>query len=116
MARNKPTQGMPSTGHILLGNHAVNRTKGPTLASALSYDLGLHLRGLNPAGHGGHTLGTTLGGCILECTRVRAPMPSLITGHSRDFHLRGQTATAHGDLTQGTTCGGRFLLGDHEIA
>ena len=81
MARNKPTQGMPSTGHILLGNHVVNRTKGLTPASALSCDSDLSPIGLDPMVHGGHALGTTLGGCILECTHVRGPLPSLVTSH-----------------------------------
>ena len=51
-ARNEFTLGMASTGHILLGNHAVNHTKGPTLASAFSYGLDLHSGGLDPAIHG----------------------------------------------------------------
>ena len=107
---------MTSTGHILLGNHMVNRTEGPMPTSTLSCDLDLHPKGLDPAVHGEHTLGTTLGGCIPEYTRMRNPMPSLITGHSQDFHLGCQTAMVHGDLTQGIAHGGHILLGNHEIA
>ena len=54
-------------------------TKGPTPTFALSCDLGLCLAGLNPADHGGHTFGTTLGDCILKCTYIRDLVPSLIT-------------------------------------
>jgi len=107
---------MASTGHILLGNHVVNRIEGSTPTSALSCDPDLRPIGLDIAVHDGHTLGTTLGGCIPECTHVRGLVPSLITGHSRDFHLGSQTAMAHGDLTQGTACSDRILLGNHEIA
>jgi len=75
MACNKLTQGIASTGHILLGNDAVNYTKGPTPTFALSYDPDLHPKGPDPVVHGGHTLETTLRGCILKCTRVRAQCP-----------------------------------------
>ena len=115
MARDELTQGMASTGHILLGNYTVNLTKGSTPVAALSCDPDLCPIGLDPTVHGGHTLGTVLGGCIPECTRMRGPMPSLIIGHSRDFHLESQTAMAHGDLTQGMARGGHILLGNHEI-
>jgi hypothetical protein len=70
-ARNKLTRGMASTGHILLGNHDVNHTKGQMPASVLSCDPDLRPVGLDPMVHGGHTLKTTLEGCIPECTHVR---------------------------------------------
>jgi hypothetical protein len=62
MAHNELAQGMASTDHIILGNHAVNRTKGSMPASALSCDPDLHLVGLDPMVHGEHTLETTLEG------------------------------------------------------
>jgi hypothetical protein len=111
MARNKPAQGMASTGHILLGNHAVNRTERPTPVSVLSCDPDLRPVGLDPVVHSGHTLKTALGGCILECTHVRGLVPSLITSHGRDLHPGNQTAMAHGDLTQGMARGGHILFG-----
>jgi hypothetical protein len=57
-------RGMASTSHILLGNHAVNHSKGPVPVSALGH--GVHLGDLGPMAYGGRTLGTTHGGCILE--------------------------------------------------
>ena len=107
---------MASISHILLGNHVVNHTKGPTPASALSCDPDLRPEGLDPAIHGGHTLRTALGGCIPECTHVRGLVPSLITGHGRGLHLGNQMTMAHGDLTQGMTRGGHILFKNHEIA
>jgi hypothetical protein len=111
MARNKLAQGMASTSHILLGNHAVNRTERPTPVSILSCDPDLHPIGLDPAVHTGRTLETALGGCIPECTHVRGPVPFLIPGHGRDFHPGNQMAMAHGDLTQGMAHGGHILFG-----
>ena len=40
--------------------------------------------------HGRHTLRTTHGSYILECTHVRGPVPSLITGHGQDLHPRNR--------------------------
>jgi hypothetical protein len=51
-AHDKLTQGMAWTNHILLGNHMVNHTKGPALASALGHGPNLHLRNLGPAAYG----------------------------------------------------------------
>ena len=90
---------MASSGLILLGNHVVNRIEGSMATSALTCNPNVYPIGLDPIVHGRHTLGTTLGGCILECTHVRGPVPSFITGHSQDFHLGSQTATAYGNHT-----------------
>jgi hypothetical protein len=106
---------MASTGHILLGNHAVNHTKMRAPTSALGHGPDLHLGNPGPAAYGGHTPGTTLGAYILECTRERGLVPSLITGHSRDFHPGSQTAMTHGGLAQGTVRGGHIFLGNREI-
>jgi hypothetical protein len=81
MAHNKLARGMASTGHILLGNHAVNHTKGSAPTSALGHGVDLHLKNLGPTAYGGHTLGTAHRGCILEFTYVWGLWPSLITGH-----------------------------------
>ena len=107
---------MASTSHILLGNHVVNRTEGPTPAYALYCDSDLCPIGLHPTVHGGHTLGTTFRGCNPECTHVRGLVPPLIIGHGRDLHLGNQMTMAHGDLTQGTAHGGHIIFNNHEIA
>jgi hypothetical protein len=52
MAHDGLTQGMASTGHILLGNHAVNHTKGPVPTSALGHGPYLHLGNLGPMAYG----------------------------------------------------------------
>ena len=52
---------MASIGHILLGNHAVNHTKGLGPTSAFRRGPDLHPRDLDYAIHGGHTLETALG-------------------------------------------------------
>ena len=116
MAHNEFSQGMASTRHILLGNHAVNRTKGPAPMSTLGHGLDLHLRNLGPVAYGGHTLGTAHGGCILEFTNIGGPLPSLITSRDQDFHPGSQMAIAHGDLARGMAHGGHILSGNHEIA
>ena len=59
MAHDEHSQGMAMTGHILLGNHAVNHTKGPTLISTPGHGLDPHLRNLCSAAYGGRTLRTT---------------------------------------------------------
>ena len=66
--------------------------------------------------HGGHTLGTPLGGCIPGFTYIGGLAPSLITGHGQDFHLGRLRPMAHGELAQGMAYGGHILLGNHEIA
>ena len=91
--------GMAHGGHIHYENYGFIDAKGPAPMFAISNNPDLHLRNLGPTAYGGHTLGTAHGGCILECTHVRGPMPSLITGHGRDLHPGNQTAMAHGDLT-----------------
>jgi hypothetical protein len=53
---------MATTGHILLGNHAANHTKGLAPMFALGYGPDLHLRNLGLAAYGGRTLRTTHGG------------------------------------------------------
>ena len=65
--------------------------------------------------HGGHTLGISLRGCILECTHMRGLVPSLITSHGQDLHLRNRMAMALGDLTQGMAHSHHILLGNYEI-
>jgi hypothetical protein len=52
---------MALTSHILLGNHAVNHTKGPALASTFNHGPDLHLKNLGPAAYSGHSLGTAIG-------------------------------------------------------
>ena len=86
MAHDELARGMASTGHILLGNHVVNHTKGLTPASALGHGLDLHLWNLGPMTYGGRTLGTVYNGCVLEFTYIGGSGPSLITSHGRDFH------------------------------
>jgi hypothetical protein len=66
---------MASTGHILLGSHVVNHTKGSAPTSAFGYGLDLCPRGLNPVIHGEHTLETLLRGCILEFTYLGGLAP-----------------------------------------
>ena len=66
--------------------------------------------------HGGYTLRTPRGGCILEFTCVGGLAPSLITGHGQDFHLGSLRPMVHGELARGMAHGGRILLGNHEIA
>jgi hypothetical protein len=56
MAHDKLAQGMASTSHILLGNHAVNHTKGLAPASTLGCGLDLYLGNLGPATYGGRSL------------------------------------------------------------
>jgi hypothetical protein len=68
MARDKLARGMALTGHILLGNHVVNHTKGSALMSALGHGLDLRLENLGPTDFGGRTLGAAHGGCIPEPT------------------------------------------------
>ena len=70
---------MAATGHILLGNHVVNHTKGLAPASAFSCDPNLRSRGLGPVIRGGHTPGTTLGGYIPKFAYVGGLIPSPIT-------------------------------------
>jgi hypothetical protein len=101
MARNELTRGMASTGHILLGNHTVNHTKGPVPMSAFTCSPDLHPRGLDPMIYGGYTLKNLLGGCISEFTNMGGLAPSLTAGHSQDFHLGNQRPMAHGELAQG---------------
>jgi len=81
MAHDELAGGIPSTGHILLGNHTVNHTKGPTPVSALGQGPDPHLGNLGPVAYGGRTLGTARGGCIPEFTYVGGLEPSLTTGH-----------------------------------
>jgi hypothetical protein len=106
---------MATTGHILLGSHMVNHTKGPAPASALGHGLDLHLRNLGPTAYGGCTLETSHGCCILEFTYVGGLGPSLITSHGQAFHPESQMVTAHGDLTQGMARDGYIPTGNHEI-
>ena len=87
MTHDELTQGMASTGHILLGNHVANHSKGPVLATTFGHGPDFHPGGLDPVVHGEHTLGIALGGCILEFTHIGGPAPSLITSHGQDFHL-----------------------------
>jgi len=86
MACDELTQGMASTGHILLGNHTVDLTKGPAPMSTFSRGPNFHPRGLYHVAHGGHTLKTTLEGCILEFTYIRGPAQSLVTDRGKDFY------------------------------
>ena len=107
---------MASTGHIFLGNHVINHTKGSAPTSAPGHGLDLYLRNLGPVAYGGRTLGTARGGCIPEFTYVGGPGPSLIAIHGQDFHPRSQTVMAHVDLARGMAHGGHILLGNLEIA
>jgi hypothetical protein len=115
-ARDELTQGMASTGHILLGNHVVNHTKGSAPTSALGHGPDLHLENLGPACYGGRTLGTAHGGCIPEPTYAGGLGPSLITDHGQDFHQGSLRFVAHGELARGMACDGRNTLGNREIA
>jgi hypothetical protein len=116
MARDKLARGMALTGHILLGNHVVNHTKGSALVSALGHGLDLRLENLGPTDFGGRTLGAAHGGCIPEPTYVGGPGPSLITGHGQDFHPGSLMSVVHGELTRGMARDGRNTLGNHKIA
>jgi hypothetical protein len=86
MAHDELTQGMALTGHILLVNHAVNHTEGPTPTSAYSRGPNLCLGDLGPVARGGHTLIIAPEGCIPEFTYIGGLAPSLATGHGQDFH------------------------------
>ena len=81
MTYDELAQGMAMTNHILLGNHAVNHTKGPTPMFALGHSPNLHLRNPSPTAYGRRTLGTAYGGCILEFTYIGGPGPFLTTSH-----------------------------------
>jgi hypothetical protein len=110
MARNELAQGMASTGHILLGNHVVNHTKGSTPASALSCDPNQIPRST------ADTLSEIiLRGCIPECTCVGGLVPSLITDQSQDFYPGSQMAMAYGDPAQGMASTNHILLGNHSV-
>jgi hypothetical protein len=100
----------------LLGNHAVNHTKGPALASAFGHRPNLHRGNLGLADYGGRTLGTAHRGCIPEPTYVGGLGPSLITGHSQDFHPGSLRSMAHGELARGMARDGRDTLGNCEIS
>ena len=107
-------RGMAHDSNIRHENYEFIGNEGPAPVSALSHGSDLRSRDLGPEVHGGHTLGTTLEGCILECTYVRGPISSLITGQGRDFRLGSQRPMAHGKLTQGMASIGHILLGNHE--
>jgi hypothetical protein len=64
MAHDELARGMASTGHILLGNHVVNHTKGSAPTFALCHGPNLPLKNLGPAAYGGRTLRTAHGGRI----------------------------------------------------
>jgi hypothetical protein len=51
---------MAHGGHIRHKNYEFISAKGPTPTSAFGRGPNLHPRDLDPAVHGGHTLGTTL--------------------------------------------------------
>ena len=72
--------GMAHRGHIRRKKYEFISVKGPAPASAYSHGSDLHPRNLDPTAHGGHTLGTPLGGCILEVTYPEGPIHSLIAG------------------------------------
>ena len=59
----------------------VNHTKGLAPTLTFSYGPDLCPRGLDPMIHGGQTLGTPLGGYILEFTYPQGLGPLLITGY-----------------------------------
>jgi hypothetical protein len=75
MVHDKLARGMASTGHILLGNHAVNHTKGLMPVAVLGHGPDLYLGNLGPTAYGGRTLRTANEGCIPEFTYVRGPCP-----------------------------------------
>ena len=95
---------MANNGHIHHKNYEL-----------ISRGLDLHPRNLDPAVHGGHTFGTTLGGCILEFTYPEGPAPSLITGHGHVSRPRNQRSMARNKLTQGMALTGLILLGNHAV-
>ena len=69
------TRGMAHGDHIRHKNYEFISAKGPAPTTAFSRGLDLHPRDLDPVVPRGHTLGTALGGCILEFTYVGGQYP-----------------------------------------
>ena len=59
------TGGMAHDSHIRHKIYEFISVKGPTPVSAYNHGSDLYPRNLDPVAHGGHALGTSLGGCIL---------------------------------------------------
>ena len=77
------TGGMTRGGHIHRENYGFIDAKGPAPVSAISHNPILHLGNLGPMVCGGHTTGTTLGGCIPEFTDPEGLVPSLVASRSQ---------------------------------
>ena len=69
---------MTHDSHISHENYEFIGIEGPRSTSAFSRGPDLCLRDQDSMVHSGHTLRTTLGGCILESTHIGGPMPSLV--------------------------------------
>jgi hypothetical protein len=80
--------GMAHNSHFNCENYGFIGPNGLAPTSALSRSLDLHLGNLGPVAHGGHTPGTTHGGCILEYTYLEGPVPSFVASHGQDSRLK----------------------------
>jgi hypothetical protein len=107
--------GMAHDGHIHHKNYEFISAKGLAPMSAFSRGPDLHPRDLNPVAHGGHTLRTALGGCILEFTYLEGPAPSIITGRGHVSCPGNQRSMARNELTRGMASTGHILLGNHTV-
>jgi len=65
--------------------------------------------------YGGHALGTTPGGHILEFTHVGGPAPSFASGHGQAFHPKNLRPAAYDELTLRTALIGHFHPGNLEF-
>jgi len=91
---------MPRGGHIHLENHGSIGVEGLAAASTFGHGPDFCSKGLDPAAYGGHTLRTTLSGCILEFTYIGGPttllpptMPRFPTRETRGLWLMANSPT-----------------------
>jgi hypothetical protein len=107
--------GMARGDHIHCENFGFIGANGPAPASAISHSPDLHLGDMSFMACGGHTAGTTLGGCILEHTYPEGPVPLLVAHHGQASHSRDQRTMAHDELARGMASTGHILLGSHAV-
>ena len=79
--------GMAHGGHIHRKNYEFISIKGPAPATAHGYDPNLYHRDPRHVAHSGHTLGTALGGSILEFTYLEGLVPSLTADRGQSSRL-----------------------------
>ena len=85
---------MAHGGHIYRENYEFTSAKGPAPTSTYSHGQNLRHGDLGPMARGGHTLGTTPGGSILEFTYIGGLVPSLVTSHCQVLHPGGRKSMA----------------------